>query len=324
MGAETKIEWTDKTFNPWIGCFKVSPGCKNCYAAALDKRWGHARWGKGAPRERTSEANWKKPIQWDRAAHEAGVRFRVFCASLADVFDDEVPDAWRFDLFEMICVTQHLDWQVLTKRPENARRFLSDPETKRELEFRAATRLAVPLSEIKWPLPNVWLGTTVEDQERADERIPVLLDTPARVHFLSCEPLLEAVDLGEYLKGDRWFASEHPMGKPVDWVIVGGESGAGARPFDLAWAQSIRQQCAETQTPCFVKQLGKVPVVAEAAWRDGYGATPGKVRLLNASNRNNAPAGTVPLAFGDRAKAGAIEEWPDDLRVRQFPEVRRG
>lgn len=174
MGAETKIEWCDHTFNPWIGCTKVSPGCANCYAAVntftrAQRAHGRELWGPDAARHVTSEAKWREPIRWDAAAKAAGIRRRVFCASMADVFEDR-PDLAepRARLAYVIGKTPNLDWLLLTKRPENiARLWITD---------------VVP--------PNVWLGTTVEDQERADERIPHLLAVPAAVRFLSVEPLL--------------------------------------------------------------------------------------------------------------------------------------
>ena len=155
MGANSAIEWTDHTFNPWIGCTRVSDGqrpsaCDFCYAADMAHRWGWAEWGAGQPRQRTGAANWRKPLAWDRDAKAAGVRRRVFCASLADVFDAEVPDAWRDELFAMVIMaTPHLDWLLLTKRPQVAKKWFAEHPAP----------------------PNVWLGTTVEDQAMADLRL---------------------------------------------------------------------------------------------------------------------------------------------------------
>ena len=235
MAENSKIEWTDHTFNPWIGCTNVSPACDHCYAEALDHRWGHDSWGTGKPRRRTSEANWKKPLAWDRKAARLGIRYRVFCASLADVFDAEVPDAWRVDLFVLIEATQNLDWLLLTKRPKVAREFLT----------------ARPV------LPNVWLGATVVNQKMANLRVPLLLDTPAAIRFLSMEPLLEEVDL--YRGGfSLLHCVKSPAGKQhtrLDWVIVGGESGPQARDMDPAWARSLRDQCAGSAAAFFFKQM---------------------------------------------------------------------
>ena len=159
MGENSKIEWTDHTFNPWIGCQRVSHGCDRCYAEAMmDHRYHKVEWGPHGERKRTSEANWRKPRQWAKAARGTGVRPRVFCASLADVFDNQVPDVWRSDLFDLIAATPELDWLLLTKRPENLVRM--------------------------WPSgdwPNVWLGTTCEDQEHFNERWPILAATRATI-----------------------------------------------------------------------------------------------------------------------------------------------
>lgn len=220
MGKETAIEWTDHTFNPWIGCTKVSAACDHCYAETLmDTRWGKVKWGAGEKRVRTSEANWRQPLAWDRAAKAAGIRRRVFCASLADVFDNEVEDGWRFDLMQVIRGTPNLDWLLLTKRPQVAAKWWRHQ--------------AMP--------DNIWLGTTVEDQKMADLRIPILFDIPTKVRFLSVEPMLGRIFVPRY---------------SVDWIIVGGESGAGARPMNLSWAEEIQRDCKETGIAFFMKQLG--------------------------------------------------------------------
>ncbi|HEX2101956.1 MAG TPA: phage Gp37/Gp68 family protein [Candidatus Synoicihabitans sp.] len=215
MGQNSHIEWCDHTFNPWIGCTKVSPGCANCYAETLmDTRYGRVKWGKGAPRRRTSLSNWKQPLKWDRdAAAEfiangerwaaladgstppAPPRPRVFCASLADCLDDEVPIEWLADLLDLIRRTPNLDWLLLTKRPQNWRGRISAVR-----DSAPALRDYCDLWLAGMGPANVWIGTTVEDQVRADERIPHLLAIPARVRFLSCEPLLGPVDLAEWIK----------------------------------------------------------------------------------------------------------------------------
>ena len=192
--AETAIEWTatrnpDGTvtpgfsFNPWIGCTRVSPGCVNCYAESFARRYGKAEWGPTAQRVKTSAANWRKPLAWNAKAEREGRRYKVFCASLADVFEDNLQVApWRNALWTLIDQTPHLDWLLLTKRPED----ISD---------------MIPLSWIfnaAWPA-NAWVGTSVENQEQADKRIPELLKIPAPVRFLSCEPLLGPLDLSMYL-----------------------------------------------------------------------------------------------------------------------------
>jgi len=221
MAEVTGISWTDHTHNPWIGCTKVSPGCDHCYAEAdWDKRYHRVEWG-GA-RSRTKSA---APTSWDRKAREAGERRRVFCASLADVFDNQVPDEWRADLWNLIDRCRALDWMLLTKRPQNIANMLPSG----------------------WPWSNVWLGTTTENQTEADRRLPILLRIPAVVHFASVEPQLEPVDLRRYLNAG------------LDWAIVGGESGKGCRPFDPEWARSLRDQCSASGASFFMKQLGGYP-----------------------------------------------------------------
>lgn len=250
----TKIEWADHTFNPWVGCTKVSPGCANCYAEALmDRRFGRVEWGPQGQRVRTSAANWRKPLQWDREAKAAGTRARVFCASLADVFEDNHEqraemDEWREELFILIHATPNLDWLLLTKRPENVLEMMP-------ARWRNAGRLQ----------KNFWIGTSVENQAQADKRVPELLKIPARVRFLSVEPLLGPADLSQHLSVDgvlaQWIQENvSPLAWPIDlldWVIVGGESGPNARPMHPDWVRSIRDQCVEADIPFFFKQWGE-------------------------------------------------------------------
>lgn len=225
----SKIEWTHHTFNPWIGCTKVSPGCANCYAETLmDTRYGRVKWGKGNPRSRTATANWSKPRQWNRAAEEATERPRVFCASLADWLDDEVPIEWLSDLLCLINETPNLDWLLLTKRPQN---FVS----------RVSAATGWDADNLECP-PNVWVGTSAEDQARWDERIPLLMKIPAQVRFVSAEPLIGPIQMGEDLP---------------DWLIVGGESGSGARKMEWSWAWDLADSCARNSVPFFFKQWGQ-------------------------------------------------------------------
>lgn len=276
MGKDTKIEWCDHTWNPWIGCTKVSPGCARCYAEALNIRWKKgANWGKGAPRNRTSAAYWKQPRIWNRDIEDertkrqlvsdamaGGVvpvampRPRVFSASLADWLDDEVSAEWLADFLDLVRVCDNLDFLLLTKRPRNWRSrleavmFLSQTDESRPREFWDWVD-----GWLQGRAPgNVWVGTTAEDQERADERVAFLLCIPARVRFLSCEPLLSAVDLR--------FGEAQRNGPLVNasclhWVIVGGESGTGARAMSSAWARDLRDQCAAEGVAFFFKQWGE-------------------------------------------------------------------
>lgn len=222
MGESTNIAWTDHTFNPWIGCQAISPGCDHCYAEAYAKRVGRDF----AQRTRTSAEYWKQPFKWDRAARERGTPTRVFCSSLADVFDNEVPEQWRKDLFDVIARTPHLTWQLLTKRIGNAHRML--------------------IHEPRSPFPNVWLGITVVNQEEADRDIRKLLALIATKRFLSVEPMLGPINIQPYARG-------------IDWVICGGESGHHARTFELGWARDLAQQCREAGVSFFMKQLGTRP-----------------------------------------------------------------
>jgi protein gp37 len=313
MSENSKIEWCDHTFNPWIGCTKVSPGCVNCYAETQDnfrfsKTLGGAtkdapisHWGKGAPRHRTSEANWKEPLKWNKQAAQfiecrcgyrgsldiqegpilgplegcrscdaldrftKPARPRVFCASLADWLDDEVPIEWLADLLDLIRRTPNLDWLLLTKRPENWDKRIHEALIVAEggdpcdVDFFVNRDGSAPETELgemlnDWigerPPANVWIGTTVEDQTRAEQRLPDLLDIPAEVRFLSCEPMCGPVNLS--LRNDR---VEMPAG--IHWVICGGESGEDARPMHPDWARSLRDQCQAAGVPFLFKQWGE-------------------------------------------------------------------
>ncbi|MDX2187783.1 MAG: phage Gp37/Gp68 family protein [Opitutaceae bacterium] len=260
MAENSKIEWTDHTFNPWIGCTKVSPGCANCYAETLmDTRYKRVKWGKGQPRVRTSAANWNLPLKWDREAAairdalNAGGKFgasrpRVFCASLADWLDDEVPIEWLVDLLDLIRRTPNLDWLLLTKRPENFEKRIKEAgDYVRCLDRTSIIYAAIADNLDAWAIgfripANVWIGTTVEDQPRADERRNALRDIPARVRFVSHEPSLEVVD---------WTGWEF-----ADWFTSGGESGHGARPSNPAAHRAVRDFCAQHKKAYHFKQWG--------------------------------------------------------------------
>ncbi len=242
MGENSKIEWTDSTFNPWVGCAKISAGCAHCYAETLmDKRMGKVQWGPQGTRVVTSPANWRKPEAWNRKAAKAGVRHKVFCASLADVFEDHqsIKPEWRAGLLDLIEITPNLDWLLLTKRPENVMQMIHD-------EWQSA-----------FP-SNVWIGTTVENQAAADKRIPELLKIPARVRFLSVEPMVGPVDLGRWIYTDGG-----PWKSDIDWVICGGESGPDARPMHPDWAMNLRDQCVASGVPFFFKQWGEWKAIAQ-------------------------------------------------------------
>lgn len=249
MAENSNIEWTHHTFNPWIGCQKVGPGCDHCYAEVWDSRGlqqRETRWGPHAARTRTSAANWRKPLAWDRAAAAAGERHRVFCASLADVFDnhDSILPEWRADLWQLIWDTPNLDWMLLTKRPGNIAKML--PRGWRN----------------GWP--NVWLGCTVVNQAEADRDIPKLLAVPARVRFLSMEPLLGPLDPTSIKVGGAQslyranaLTGDGFDGQRLNLVIVGGETGRGARPMHPDWARSLRDQCQAAGVAFHFKQWGE-------------------------------------------------------------------
>lgn len=242
MGENSAIEWTTHTFNPWVGCTKVSPGCDHCYAEGWAKRSGLVTWG--GDRRRTSPANWRKPLQWNAEAAKSNTRPRVFCASLADVFDNAVDREWRRDLFSMIAKTKNLDWLLLTKRIGNAAEMLE--------EISVTTPALDPL----W-WPNVWLGITVVNQDEADRDIPKLLRVPAAVRFLSCEPLLGPISFEGRWVDHRDPAMHENWLEALSWVIVGGESGSHARPMNATWAYDLRDQCTAVGTPFFFKQWGE-------------------------------------------------------------------
>jgi protein gp37 len=358
----TKIEWADHTANFWSGCTKVSPGCANCYAETLSTRFPtFGKWGKGATRKRHTSADKlvrklermeSEPLStligdkdwvatgylqvWDKEKRQYVLvrrRPRVFVNSLADWLDPEVPVEWLAELLEAIRLAPHLDFLLLTKRPElwrdrivEAQNTLPDDGQKgRHRWFENWLNVYAPCAP-----SNVWIGASVEDQIRADERIPALLKIPARVRFLSCEPLLGPVDLNRNLGGTRWIGGQrgccgthsHSVragevihgvlhetdprtphhhhddrcARGIDWVIVGGESGHGARPMQLGWAGSLVRQCKAAGVAVFVKQLGAHPL-------------------------GQAEDGSLePWPISDK-KGGNIEEFPAPLKIRQFPEV---
>lgn len=349
MAENTKIEWTDHSWSPWRGCTKVSEGCAHCYAETLADRFGETwgNWGKGKPRVKAK--NWHEPRKWNRAAcaqhHilqcEECPRLRIF-PSLCDWLDEEVPIEWLAEFLQLIHETPHLDWLLLTKRPElfqprlkSAMKWLeSQCHVSVELEDKAApvwhwlNNWIQAGNDGERPL-NVWIGTSVENQRTADLRIPELLKIPAKVRFLSLEPLLGLVDLCNVavprdhdslrrpwdIDGYKFNAlTEHDEDRfhqapaTISWLIIGGESGNDARPCNVDWIRSLVQQGQSDGVPVFVKQLGATPIIREKElWqREGQPEEwqPGEKYV---AMRQHHPKG------GDPA------EWPEDLRVRQFP-----
>lgn len=260
MARNSKIEWTTHTFNPWWGCVRVSPACKHCYAEAWAKRVGQNVWGIGAERRFFGDKHWAEPLRWNGIADTTGERARVFCASMADVFEDRRDlDRWRDRLWRLIEATPNLDWLLLTKRT-------------------ARVRSLAPWGD-DWP-SNVWLGTTVEDQERADERLPELAAIPAAVRFISAEPLLGPVDLG------AWASA-------IDWVITGGESGPKARPSSPSWFLALMNQCMAADIAFHFKQWGD--------WAPGQGIGLPKFRA------DQAEDGTTMLRMGKKVAGRLLD-----------------
>lgn len=347
MSTATSIEWTNATWNPIRGCSRVSEGCRHCYAEVIAERfsdpgqafYGFAQRGKG----------WTGVLTWVTGLLDLPLRWRsprrVFVNSMSDLFHERLDDDVIEAVFGVMALAPQHTFQVLTKRADRMRKwfalerhrgaladclasaYIANPELARRwpLDVERATAAA----QRGWPLPNVWLGVSVENQEAADERIPLLLETPAAVRFLSVEPLLGAVDLrgGRVLALDDcsrcgdWRQNHLPTCQEpsctcpayvpqLDWVIVGGESGSGARPCDVRWVRSIVAQCAAANVPCFVKQLGARPIM-EPSDEDKLGEY---VRLREDSD-------DYEVRFADQ-KGGDPSEWPDDLRVREWPGIR--
>lgn len=293
MGENSKIPWTHHTFNPWIGCTKIAPECRECYAAMLDKlyKWNGGTWGIGAPRTLTSESYWQKPFGWDRRARAAGERARVFAASLADLFDDEAPNwpgsralpgrgtAWLADetaaldvfMHEIVAKTEHLDWLLLTKRFDRALEYL------------------VQLWN-QTPWKNTWVIFSAGTQPTVDRAAGILKSVPATIRGLSMEPLLEPVRLGAALDF-------------LDWVIIGGESGPHARDFNVKAALDLVDECREAKVAVFVKQLGARPI-----------GSPSVCSSLECSCG-------LHHGFKDKNAAADMAEWPARARVREFPQV---
>ena len=354
--GKTSIEWTDHSWPVVNGCRRTSPGCENCYAERLsatrlsqtpkykglavmkapppkvlrrERRDGSVQLVKlqppGRPRWTGESRLWVPHLDMPLRLKKPS---RIFVADMGDLFYEKVTNEEIAAVFGvMVSCPQHT-FQILTKRAARMRDWFEWVREKRggrgggfplgiALDLSAVAgkevlrwpRAGIMDEELRWPLPNVWLGVSVEDQQRADERIPILLDTPAAIRFVSAEPLLGPVDLRRRIVENRAAGTNSlEMVSGIDWIIVGGESGPGARPFDLAWAAALVDQCAAAGAACFVKQLGSRPT--SAADRIGYKGQP----------RNGRPDGFYRF-LNDR-KGGDPSEWPEALRVRQFPNER--
>jgi protein gp37 len=344
MSAVTSIEWTDRTWNPLRGCSRISPGCVNCYAEVIAARFS----GPGQPFEgfadrKKAGSKWTGKVELVPAALDEPLGWRkparVFVNSMSDLFHEALPIEAIARVFAVMYLAPQHTFQVLTKRAARMREVLTSPlfyglvlSAATEIRRTRPDLLRVAISDpSKFPHRNVWLGVSIESQPYA-RRVLDLIETPAAVRFLSCEPLIAPLDLtritvvepdppngpGAYLNALTGHVAgpDDILPNRIDWVIVGGESGPGARPCDVAWIRSIVEQCGAANVPCFVKQLGAVPSMAETTWRANRG-----LRLLSAANKDRVPEGAVPLKLFDK-KGGDVDEWPSDLRVRQFPEVR--
>lgn len=323
MAQETGIAWCDSTFNAWTRCTRISPACDHCYAEQWANRAKHPIapsglplpvWGPDAPRAATSRTNWNQPIKWNREAIANGTRPRVFCGSLMDVFESHPAldaSGVRSRLWDLIEATPALDWLLLSKRWGTE-----------DIEG------MVPKAWAKgWPL-NVWAGSTVENQEWAERRIPALLRVPAAVRFLSIEPMVGAVDLSRWIgsrsgvcticrfaDGDHDLALHGAIGG-IGWVILGGESGHHARPFDLTLARQTSAQCIEAGIAVFWKQLGARPLIGS---RDASDAEKAEHRSGHPRSRGTLARTETYFSLKD-GHGGDVSEWPADL---QAPELRR-
>lgn len=312
MADGTKIEWSEATWNPITGCSVVSPGCANCYAMELagtrlrdhPSRAGLTKLANGRP-------TWTGAVRFNQDWLDQPLRWRrprmIFVCAHGDLFHENVPDEWIDKVFAVMALAPQHTFQVLTKRAERMRRYMADRATPDRIWFKAgeypendrryrdglALHGAVETDQAPWPLRHVWLGVSAEDQRRAEERIWELAHTPAALRWVSAEPLLGLIDavtsgiLDQAEDGKR----------AVDWVVIGGESGKRARWLDLGWARFLVEQCRSAGVPVFVKQLGAQPTVY----------------------RGQPPFGShVDLGLRD-PKGGDPSEWPEDLRVREWP-----
>lgn len=312
MADRSSIEWTEATWNPVRGCSIVSPGCTNCYAMKQAHRFsgagkayaGLTKLTKGGPVWTGKVTLHPELLDWPLHKRKP---LRIFVLSMSDLFHEDVPDDFIDKVFSTMGQCEDGGWrphtfQILTKRAERMRDYVN---TRARRAWNSGR-----MNHDKWPMPNVWLGVSVEDQARADERIPLLLQTPAAVRWISAEPLLGPIDLESFFEqypdhnGVRVVQND----KGLDWVVVGGESGPGARPFDIAWARSLRDQCRAAGVPYFLKQLGRYPLSTRD---EGY-------PWSELEDENGQPIGQWGLD-GVSSKGGDPAEWPADLRVREYP-----
>lgn len=353
MGAKTGIAWTDSTWNPIRGCSVVSPGCKNCYAQTMANRYS----GPGLPYEGlvNSTGHWNGVIRVVDKAMDQPLRWhaarKIFVNSMSDLFHHNVSLFTIDEIFAVMAMAQHHYFQVLTKRPATMLKYLRNPKcadsiadliierwgekyshkgpfAKDASGDRLATSTAAGVAEgirkgWRWPLPNVWLGVSAENQETADERIPILLQVPAAIRWVSYEPALGRIDFDRECvvprDGERvvvrWLGGSYtgalPRARGLDWIVVGGESGGGARPFDIGWARDTVKACRHAGVACFVKQLGAKPYDLAASRYADHGE-------INQGTAEQAWVQTLSHTVRHRS-GGDMNEWPVDLRVQAFP-----
>jgi protein gp37 len=352
--AQTSIEWTDRTWNPIRGCSRVSEGCRHCYAESIAARFSHGVF-KGFAERTPDGPRWTgevvlmkdkllEPLSWREPS-------RVFVNSMSDLFHEKLPDDSIDQVFAVMALTPQHTYQVLTKRPNRMLAYLTARYVRDGVSAFASEIAGDPAPDMVvrfWPLLNVWLGVSVEDQATADERIPLLLQTPAAVRFISAEPLLESVSIYGalttycasetcccYLYGtapgesenrhDKVFRWCGQQSRHLDWVIVGGESGPKARPFDVAWARSMVRQCESVSVPVFVKQLGSHVIDRNDA---GFEGDTLRSWPMDTDVRENIHGfreeyqGAPVRVLLNSNKGVDLNEWPADLRIRQFPKGR--
>ena len=292
MSDKSKIEWTDATWNPVTGCTKVSQGCKNCYAERVFPRtYGSLRKFTDV---RTHRDRLEQPLHWRKPR-------RIFVNSISDLFHEEITDEFIADVFGIMSACPQHTFQVLTKRARRCADLLFHPDFVEAVDSCGALYTH---TDLHYPLPNVWVGVSVEDQATAEERIPLLLQTPAALRWISAEPLLGPIDLRRLRR-----PSNLPPFARIDWVICGGESGPEARPFKLDSARALRDQCKTTGIPFFLKQIGRRPYSEQ----DGWSIRGSGVAVMVGAEWQFRKALRDP-------KGGDMDEWPADLRVREFPD----
>jgi len=318
MGDKSKIEWTDATWNPVRGCSVVSAGCRNCYAMSVAARFS----GEGLPYEglayrNESGAHWTGKVRLIEKHLEDPLRWkeprRIFVNSMSDLFHESIVDEWIDRIFAVMALAPQHTFQVLTKRPKRMMEYLHQVSDERDMQrwINAAYEFVfdpLPAFElVNWPLANVWLGVSVEDQKTANERIPLLLETPAAVRWISAEPLIAPVSFAHYYReeGQGTYSTWLDY---LNWLVVGGESGSGARPCALEWIEDIVKQCKAANVPVFVKQLGAFVVSEQRAYEtDQEGQSNGF------DSRWLWRAGLADKKGGD------IDEFPEALKVRAYP-----